>query len=227
MEDRILYDEHKISIISCVNDERMYDEACLYLEHLNIPDGMEVELIAVRGAESMAGGYQEAMLSSDAKYKIYMHQDVFLINNDILVALVDIFRSDTSVGMIGLIGAEKLAADNPCWWIGTKECGAIMAKEAPEKNCCGVRTVAKGSYMDVDAIDGAFMATQYDVPWREDLFKGWHFYDTSQTFEFRNAGYRTVIPRQTEPWFIHFNGRKFPGKDYEEAMAIFARNYRW
>lgn len=42
MEDNIFYDEHKISIISCVNDERMYDEACLYLEHLNVPVGMEV-----------------------------------------------------------------------------------------------------------------------------------------------------------------------------------------
>lgn len=226
MEDSILYDEHKISIISCVNDEKMYDEACLYLEHLNIPIGMEVELIAVRGAESMAGGYQEAMLSSNAKYKVYMHQDVFLTNKDILLELVDIFQSDASVGLIGLIGAEKLVADTPCWWIGTKECGAIATKEAPEKTMCAVCGVAKGLYMDVEAIDGAFMATQYDVTWRSDLFKGWHFYDTSQTFEFARAGYRTVIPRQTEPWFIHFNGRKFPGKDYEDAMMVFIRNYK-
>lgn len=227
MEDKILYDEHKISIISCVNDERMYNEACLYLEHLTIPEGMEVELIAVRGAESMAGGYQEAMFSSDAKYKIYMHQDVFFINKDILIKLMEIFRSDALVGMIGLIGAEKLAPGNPCWWIGTKECGAIVAKEASEKNRWAVCASAEGICMDVEAIDGAFMATQYDLPWRTDLFKGWHFYDTSQTFEFRNAGYRTVIPRQTEPWFIHFNGRKFPGKDYEKAMEIFAKHYKW
>lgn len=227
MEDNVFYDEHKISIISCVNDERMYDEACLYLEHLNVPVGMEVELIAVRGAESMAGGYQEAMRSSNAKYKIYMHQDVFLTNRDILVAIVDIFRSDTSVGLIGLIGAEKLATDNPCWWIGTKQCGAIVSKEAPDKGHRSVCTIAEGACMDVEAIDGAFMATQCDLPWRTDLFKGWHFYDTSQTFEFRNSGYRTVIPRQTEPWFIHFNGRKFPGEDYEEAMMVFVQNYKW
>ena len=226
MEDNIFYDEHKISIISCVNDERMYDEACLYLEHLNVPVGMEVELIAVRGAESMAGGYQEAMLSSNAKYKIYMHQDVWLINRGILMELIDIFRRDSGVGLIGLLGAEKMDASNPCWWIGTKQCGAIVSKEAPEKGHWSVCTIAEGAYMDVEAIDGAFMATQYDVPWRSDLFTGWHFYDTSQTFEFARMGYRTVIPRQTEPWLIHFNGRKFPGKDYEDAMMVFVENYK-
>lgn len=227
MDNRIAYNEQKISVISCVNDERMYEEACLYLDQLNVPAGMEVELIAVREAESMTEGYQAAMLSSDAKYKIYMHQDVFLINKDIFIKLVEIFRADALVGMIGLIGAEKLAPGNPCWWIGTKECGAIVAKKAPEKNIWAVRAIAEGPYMDVEAIDGAFMATQYDLPWRTDLFKGWHFYDTSQTFEYSKAGYRTVIPRQTEPWFIHFNGRKFPGKDYEKAMEIFAKHYKW
>ena len=48
MDNRIAYNEQKISVISCVNDERMYEEACLYLDQLNVPVGMEVELIAVR-----------------------------------------------------------------------------------------------------------------------------------------------------------------------------------
>lgn len=227
MDSKRALDDHKIAIISCVNDEKMYGEACLYIEHLEKPNDMQVEVLSIYDAESMASGYQEAMLASDAKYKIYIHQDVFLLRKNILEEIVKVFKTDASIGMLGLIGAKKLQAGNPCWWIGTEQCGAVVAKEAPEKTRWAVCTVADDVCMDVEAIDGAFMATQYDLPWRTDLFKGWHFYDTSQTFEFRNAGYRTVIPRQTEPWFIHYNGRKFPGKDYEEAMAIFVRNYRW
>ena len=30
---------------------------------------------------------------------------------------------------------------------------------------------------EVEGVDGLLMATQYDIPWREDLFDGWDFYD--------------------------------------------------
>jgi hypothetical protein len=56
---------------------------------------------------------------------------------------------------------------------------------------------------DVECIDGMLMATAYDLPWREDLFDGWDLYDLSQSFEFRKAGYRLVVPEQTKPWVAH------------------------
>lgn len=218
-------DEHKIAIITCVNDRRMYDEAVLYLEQLTVPEGMELELVSVEEACSMASGYNEAMYSTDARYKVYIHQDVLLIRRSILDDIIRLFASDASIGMIGLLGAEKLV--NACWWEGSLQCGAIINKETPESYKYCVAHIAKDDSMDVQAIDGAFMATQYDLPWREDLFKGWHFYDTSQSLEFNQHGYRTVVPRQEEPWFIHCNGRKFPGRDYEDALNVFVENYRW
>ena len=69
-------DENKICFIACVNDERFYEESVYYLNQLVIPEGMTLDLLAVRGASSMASGYQKAMESSDAKYKIYIHQDM-------------------------------------------------------------------------------------------------------------------------------------------------------
>jgi hypothetical protein len=41
------------------------------------------------------------------------------------------------------------------------------------------------------------------VPWREDLFGGWDFYDISQSFEFRRVGYRVVVPNMQRPWCLH------------------------
>lgn len=49
------------------------------------------------------------------------------------------------------------------------------------------QTEAQG-YIKVSAIDGLFMATQYDIKWREDLLDGFHFYDVSQCFEFAQQG---------------------------------------
>ena len=47
------------------------------------------------------------------------------------------------------------------------------------------------------------IATQYDIPWREDLFTHFDFYDVSQSFEMRRAGYKVLVPYQETPWVIH------------------------
>ena len=53
-------------------DERVY-----YINKLEIPTEYEIDIITVRDADSMTSGYNAAMQTSDAKYKIYIHQDVF------------------------------------------------------------------------------------------------------------------------------------------------------
>jgi len=79
-------------------------------------------------------------------------------------------------------------------------------------------------YTQVDAIDGMIMITQYDIPWREDLFQGWHYYDQSQSFEFRNKGYQVVVPHQKEAWCLHDSGVVIL-QDYDKNRRIFRREY--
>ncbi len=52
-------------------------------------------------------------------------------------------------------------------------------------------------------IDGMLMATQYDLPWREDLFMRWDSYDASQSQEFIRHGYQVVVPAMDHPWCLH------------------------
>ncbi len=65
--------EQKICFITCVNEPEDYEECMLYLKHLEVPQGMEIEVLSVEGAESLTAGYNSAMHSSDAKYKVYIH----------------------------------------------------------------------------------------------------------------------------------------------------------
>lgn len=69
------------------------------------------------------------------------------------------------------------------------------------------------------------MITQYDIKWREDLFKNWDFYDISQSQEFIKAGYKVVVPNQKNPWCIHDDGF-FNLKNYYENRKIFQREYK-
>ena len=56
--------EKKVCFIFCSNDQ-LYTEECLhYINHLNIPEGYEVDALAIEGAVSMTAGYNEGMQAS-------------------------------------------------------------------------------------------------------------------------------------------------------------------
>ena len=146
--------------------------------------------------------------------------------------ILEIFQADSKVGMIGVAGTAKLFHEHPMWWnspltslFGT--CYARLSENEMVRNYYGEVPGGPGAYVHVAAIDWLFMATQYDLPWRADLFHGWHFYDISQSREFINAGYKVVIPHQQEPWVIHDCGHKPLDDSYYENMRIFKENYNW
>ena len=43
----MIYDNNKVAIIACVNNEDIYKESLLYIEQLNVPENMQIELIEV------------------------------------------------------------------------------------------------------------------------------------------------------------------------------------
>ena len=83
-----------------------------------------------------------------------------------------------------------------------------------------------GTIDDAPAIDGIFMATCTDIYWREDLFDNWHFYDISQTYEFRKHGLRTVFLNDTDITLLHeLSTKPSPVDYYEKYRQIFLNNY--
>lgn len=208
----------KICFIICVNDAFFFSECVKYIQRLEVPEGIEIELIEIRDAISMTAGYNEGMRNSDAKYKVYMHQDVFIRNKYFIGDILDVFEKNEGIGLIGLVGSPVLP-DNGVMWYGKRIFGDEEISSEGYRNC-----VKEDGYWEVEAVDGLLMATQYDVPWREELFDGWDYYDISQCYEVKRAGYMTVVPVQNEPWFIHddkevtnlWNHNKYRQKFLEE-----------
>ena len=213
--------DHKICFIACVNNDNYEQERLKYLNHLIVPHGFEVESLSVCEAESMAAGYNEGMRSSDAKYKVYLHQDVFIVNPNFIHDILDIFR-EKNIGMVGMVGAPKLPENSIMW--NMPRVGKLYVNLIYQSHK-SVFGGIEGRYQQVEAIDGLLMATQYDLPWREDLFHNWDFYDVSQSQEFIRRGYQVVVPSQRQPWCIHDDGFNNL-KNYYEARRIFQREYR-
>ncbi len=195
--------KHKFSFIICTNNDAYYEECRLYIDRLRIPDGFCVEVIPVRGAKSMCSGYNEGMKKADGKFKIYLHQDVFILNPEFLSNLLYIFKSDHKIGMIGMIGSEKLPASAVPWH--GERVGSLY--EADKENVFFEGyDIRDEKIIEVEAIDGLMMATKEDIPWREDIFDGWDYYDLSQSKEFIKRGLKVVVPNQQRPWCAHDDG---------------------
>ena len=97
----------QIAFITCVSDEEEYAECRYYLNRLRIPDGYETDIISVREAPSMAAGYNAGMKSSPAKYKVYLHQDVFIKNQNFISDMLQVFHRDAQIGVLGMIGKRN------------------------------------------------------------------------------------------------------------------------
>lgn len=191
-----------------------------YISWLRVPDGVETEIIGITEAESMAAGYNAAMHSSDAKYKVYLHQDVFILNEDFIAEMIDVFEQNPEYGMLGVIGSTRVIPDANYWlsW----DVGCVDANDS--LNQLNIRIFNPENIEEVQAIDGMIMMTQYDVEWREDIFDGFDFYDISQSLEFQRNGYKIGVPHQNQVWCNHVSGHS-KLKKYEIYRRKFCEEY--
>lgn len=103
--------DHKFAFIICSNHPILLDECLYYINNLVIPEGYSIDVLTIQDAGSMTSAYNEAMTASDAKYKIYMHQDVYLLNRNFLTDLLAIFQSNPRIGLVGMVGYKSIASD--------------------------------------------------------------------------------------------------------------------
>jgi glycosyl transferase family 2 len=212
-------DPHAVAFVTCVNDETQYATCLRYLTALQIPSEYSVERIAVLGATSMAEGYQRAMETSPARYKIYVHQDVYVVHQRLLLELIHLFRTYPRLGMVGVMGTTRLPASG-IWWVNNASYaygwdwlyvrlasvlrGISLLPTAYQRRLRFQRLRSfVGDYLPAVAVDGLLMATQYDLPWIDPL-RGFMLYDQVQSLEFIKAGLEVGIARQGAIWCIHW-----------------------
>ena len=193
----------KVDFIICNNSDLWYSECVKYIENLIVPDNVEIGVIGIADASGMAEGYELGRSSSEADYKVYLHQDTFIINRNFIEDIDAIFRSDDRIGVIGMLGNDDVVDQKFSWeswrWGKVISCTGI---DQLLLNC----TEIMGKYRVVDCLDGMILVTRYDIPWRRDILTGWHFYDRSICLEYKRKGYLCVVPRQESPWCIHSCG---------------------
>ncbi len=215
-----------MAVVFCTNDE-VYEAECVsYLKRLKVPEGIKLEIISVWNARGMAAAYNTVIGQVKAKYKIYIHHDTFIINKDLLVDVISEFKKDDKVGLIGIAGTEKLN-DVAKWWESKPEdLRMCLYQDAVLNILCSMSVTKEGVIEEAEAIDGIFLATSQDVRWRDDVFDGWHFYDISQCYEFRKAGFKTCVMNFLSPVIMHETTMKKDASNlYDKYREMFVRGY--
>ena len=214
--------DHKICFIICTNRDLYYNECLYYLSRLEMPEGYAVEILPIRESKSLASGYNLAMVATDAKYKIYMHQDVSVLYRGFLNSILDIFASDEKIGMIGMVGTPKMPEDTIPW--NTDRVGNVYSRDPDNTDFGGYRYRIADGLRDVECVEGFLFATSADLRWREDLFDGFDYADVAQAYEFRKNGKRVVVPEQNHPWCAHDYGIRNLWR-YNRYRQIFRKEY--
>lgn len=216
--------DHKFAFIICTNDDLLLEECIHYINHLTIPPGYELDLLTIADAPCITAGYNAGMTASDARYKIYMHQDVFLLNRNILSDLLAIFASDPRIGLIGMVGYDRVSPDGIMWHVPRS--GNLYTRKDASRypDPASYRfSIHRDGYQPVAEVDGFFMATCVDLPWDTDVLKGWDFYDAFQSIRFLQSGYKAVVPVQNHPWCLHDDNKFLNLSDYNTYRKLFLK----
>ena len=212
----------KVDFIICTNSVLWYSECVRYIENLIIPDNVEIGVIGITDASGMAEGYELGRNSSEADYKVYLHQDTFIINQHFIEDIDAIFRLNHRIGVIGMVGNDDVKEQR--FSHGSWRWGKVIACMGTTQRLLNPGEIVE-KYREVDCLDGMILITRYDIPWRKDIFTGWHFYDRSICLEYRRKGYLCVVPRQESPWCIHANGvSELSG--WDDTLSIYLNEYQ-
>ena len=212
-------DERKICFITCVDNPALYNETVQFLQNLNVPAGMTVESRVIEQADSMTAGYEQAMESSDARYKVYLHQDVCITDRDFLVKMVRQFRVQPDIGLLGACGSEQLIR------IEEAEPSQLVGALGYVQQGRQVETVYQSNAyvcQRVASLAGCLLMTQYDVCWRSDILPGWSLYALSQCLEFQRNGFKVAVLPQSEPVCTHLGGERQDSHYAEEKQSFIA-----
>ena len=83
--------DHTILVVVCVNNEELFKQCESQIRNIFVPQVMSCKFFRYEMHKSMASAYNRA-LSYPAKYKVYIHQDTYLINRDMFSTLISLFK---------------------------------------------------------------------------------------------------------------------------------------
>lgn len=183
--------DRQIVFLIKYKNEQYLQECISYICRLKIPKGYEVQILSNTGREE---DYNNVISVCDAKYKVYMQETTFIINDYFIYDMVSLFRQNVQIGMLGILGSET--DENK---IQINECNYGRLLLGNEESVEEINLQSNCKYSKVQAVNEVLFATQYDLQWDETLENQ---YLIQQCKKYREHGWEIVIPYQKSSWCL-------------------------
>ena len=208
--------EKKVAFFVRKSDEALYSTCLESLQALHLPAGYEAELFTLAAGKPYAVQANKALALSDAKYKIYINDDMCLVQPRLFGELLAIFKN-TAVGMVGAWGSQSLPVDgNVLSSVYKRGAVYVPAEDGFSELRFGDAT---GKAADVRCILPSFFATQWDIAWDESYEKQYYAV-LAHCRAFEEEGRRIVVPLPKNIWCayqvkdISFDGSEVDRKKF-------------
>ncbi len=192
---RPLPKEKKIAVLLHKSREGRYEICMESLRNMNWPDGYEAELFVITQDRPYAVQVNEIMTAADAKYKIYINDDLCLVHPQMIEEMLNLFQDD-SIGMIGILGSTSLPVSGSVMDSPYKS-GAVYIPS--EKDLSELRFHETSEAADVRFLLPSLFATQRDVPWDE-AYEKQYYAVLAYCRGMEESGVRIVVPHPQEIW---------------------------
>ena len=189
----------KIDFIICYSNEKCLNKCVACIEELIVPEGYQTEIIGVTKAENLAEAYNALMNESDAQYKVYLQENVYIVNRNFLIETIEEFECDTSIGMLGILGQESNNTEYGEW-----NCGSVAIINDNRSDKILEKNERQGMY--VECLNGLLLMTSIDVNWKSLVSGPNGYFDIEHSKAVRNKGCTLKVPYQTEPWCVYESG---------------------
>lgn len=178
----------------------------------------DVVEVATRG--NLMAALNRGTLMARHRVKLYLHDDLEILEPRRFVEQLEEALEDPSVGMVGAIGSTTL--DRLPWWHEPRIVG--MIRHGRHQGLVSEYGNPIEGPTEVAAVDGIVYATREDLWLPEESYRGFHMYDMEASRLMAEKGKRIVVA----PWNVHHHfRRKSKGDlpDFIGAAQMFER--RW
>ena len=197
MGEAAAMNEKGIAILVWKRNEEHYANCIEGLRQLQYPAGYEVQVYTLTDQDTFTKQCSSVLAESDAKYKIYLSDEMRITALTFVQDMLNIF-ADGTIGMIGFFGSTELPLSANIMDAPNKYGSVFMpAGGVLEEMRFGEGTA--DVIADVRAILPSLFVTQYDVPWDAN-YTGQYYAVQEQCRNFTRRGYRVVVPIVETPF---------------------------
>jgi len=180
------------------------------------------DIVEVATKSNLMAALNRGTLMARHRVKVYIHDDVEILEPKAFRAQLEAALQDPSVGMVGAIGSTTL--DRVPWWHEPTIWGWIRHG----RNHHLVSEYGNPVLVDaveVKAVDGICYATTNDLWLPEETYRGFHFYDMEASLLMAKRCKKRVV---VAPWRLHHHFSKKHASstaDFIQSAQVFAA--RW